>query len=284
MKNHMEQAIYNLIKKASASIPEDVGNALNSALDMERNRGNVPAADRIEQMIENIRLAGLKQRPLCQDTGIPNFFVELPLGTPRSPFETAAKAAVAEATANGLLRPNSVCPITGKNTGDNLGPGTPAFHWNETDNREIRVQLLLKGGGSENVGAQYSLPNTELNAERSLDGAAKCVLDAVKRAGGKGCPPYIVSVCLGGDRAGGYAAAKNNFLREIGERSTIPELANLERGLLAQINALGIGPMGLGGATTALDVFATALNRLPASYFVTVSLMCWSFRRAKICF
>ncbi len=280
----MEEMLYKLIETASTSFPDDVEKALSAALDTERKRGNDFATGQLEQMIENTRLAREKRRPLCQDTGMPNFFVELPVGVRRAPFVDAAKAAVAKATSDGLLRPNSVCPVTGNNTGDNIGAGTPVFHWSESENRETRVKLLLKGGGSENVGAQYSLPDTSLDADRSLDGAAKCVLDAVKRAGGKGCPPYIVSVCLGGDRAGGYAAAKKNFLRGIGERSTIPELAYLERNLLEQINDLGIGPMGLGGATTALDVLVTTLNRLPASYFVTVSLMCWSFRRAEICF
>ena len=277
----LEERLYDLIVEAATSIPEDVETALSAALEREKAAGNALAVSQLELMLDNVRLAREKRRPLCQDTGTPNFFVKLPAGLGRSKFIAAAESAVVRATGDGILRPNSVCPLTGENTGNNLGPGNPAFHWEESPDGLLNVELLLKGGGSENVGAQYALPNPALSAERGLDGVEKCVIDAVERAGGKGCPPSIVSVCVGGDRAGGYAAAKRNFLRRIGERSDIPALAELETKLLEKINATGIGPMGLGGAATALDVFATALNRLPATYYVTVSIMCWSFRRAE---
>jgi len=277
----LERKLYDLIVQASTSIPEDVETALSAALERERAAGRNLAAGQLGLMLDNVRLARERRRPLCQDTGTPNFFVDLPLGVSRSEIAATAEKAVERATIDGVLRPNSVCPLTGKNSGNNLGPGNPAFHWNETSDGPIRVRLLLKGGGSENVGVQYALPDSALSAERNLDGVEKCVLDAVERAGGKGCPPSVVSICVGGDRAGGYAAAKRNFLRRVGERSADSALADLETRLLEKINATGIGPMGLGGETTALDVFATALNRLPATYYVTVSMMCWSFRRAE---
>jgi len=278
----MEKKLYDLTVRASTSIPDDVERALSAALSRERELGERLAADQLALMLDNVRLAREKRRPLCQDTGTPNFFVDLPVGISRAEFAKAAVSAVSRATDAGILRPNSVCPLSGRNSGDNIGPGTPVFHWDESSDGVFRVKLLLKGGGSENVGVQYALPDSALSAARSLDGVERCVLDAVERAGGKGCPPSIVSVCVGGDRSGGYSAAKRNFTRVLGERSAIPELASLETRLLGKLNATGIGPMGLGGATTALDVFATALNRLPATYYVTVSMMCWSFRRAEL--
>ena len=261
-------------------MPEDVVSALDSALTSEELAGNTSAADRIKLMLENIRLAKQNRLPLCQDTGLINFYIDAPPGTDREAFEAAAESAVIKATSEGLLRSNSVCPITGKNTGNNIGTGTPSFYWNETGGT-FRCRLMLKGGGSENVCSQYALPDTGLDAERNLEGVEKCILDAVKKAGGKGCPPSVISVCIGGDRASGYTAAKKAIFRKIGERSTNPELAEFEKAMLKKVNSLNIGPMGLGGKTTALDLFITALNRHPASFFVTVSFICWSCRRAE---
>ena len=278
---NLKTKIYKLIVRASTRMPDDVVHALESALKTEESAGNTSAADRIKLMLENICLAEQNQLPLCQDTGLINFYIDAPPCTDRKAFESAAESAVAEATGKGLLRSNSVCPLTGKNTGNNLGAGTPGFYWRETKEK-FRVRLLLKGGGSENVCTQYALPDSTLNAERNLEGVEKCVLNAVEKAGGKGCPPSVISVCIGGDRAAGYAAAKEALFRKIGERSGTPDLAELEQNLRKKVNSLDIGPMGLGGKTTALDVFITALNRHPASFFVTVSFMCWSCRRAEM--
>ena len=217
--------------------------------------------------------------PICQDTGTLMFVVEASSTLKRNVFQKAAEWAVAEATRLGVLRQNCVNSLTGKNTGNNLGVGSPVVHWHETDGTVSRVTLMLKGGGSENMGIQYSLPDSTLGAGRNLEGVRRCVLDAVHRAQGQGCAPGILGVCIGGDRATGYVESKLQLLRKIGERSPEPELAELEERLLKEANSLGIGAMGFGGRTTLLDVFIGWRCRLPASYFVSISYMCWCCRR-----
>ena len=280
--NLMKEKIYNLIVATSCEMSDDVSQALNNAYNIEVDSGNKLAADQLGMMLENIKLAKDKQLPLCQDTGLITFYIEAPLGFDKCEFRKLAKEAVIEATNNGLLRKNSVSPVTGINSGTNLGPGNPAFYWEESDRKNLKVTLLLKGGGSENVGTQYSLPDESTGAGRDMDGVKSVILDAVKKAKGKGCPPSVISVCVGGDRATGYAAAKKAFVRKIGERSLDPEIAEIEEELLSEINSLGIGAMGLGGAVTSLDLFITILNRHPASFFVTISQMCWSYRRREM--
>ena len=201
---------------------------------------------------KNIDLAKRKSQPLCQDTGSILFFVKVPVGFDQRVFKTAAKAAVADATAKGYLRQNSVDSITGKNSGNNLGPGSPTLHFHQHRGTRLEVRLILKGGGCENVGAQYSLPDTRLDANRDLDGVRKAILDAVVQAQGKGCSPGILGVCIGGDRATGYLHSKEQLLRTLEDVNTDPTLAALERDIVQTANKLGIGPMGFGGKTTLL--------------------------------
>jgi fumarate hydratase class I len=186
---------------------------------------------------------------------------------------------VAEATAKGYLRQNSVDSLTGKNTGNNLGPGSPSLHFHQHRGSRVDVRLILKGGGCENVGAQYSLPDTRINANRDLDGVRKAILDAVIQAQGKGCGPGILGVCIGGDRATSYVHSKEQLLRTMEDANPDPTLAALEKDIVVSANKLGIGPMGFGGATTLLGCKIGPLNRLPASYFVSISYMCWAYRR-----
>ena len=186
------------------------------------------------------------------------------------------------ATKKGYLRQNSVDSLTGKNDGTNVGPGAPTFHFHQHHSPEVTVRLVLKGGGCENVGAQYSLPDGKLNANRDLDGCRNAILDAVLQAQGKGCGPGILGVCIGGDRATGYELSKTQFLRKLEDRNPIPELDKLEQDVLKTANELGIGPMGFGGKTTLLGVKICAANRLPASYFISVSYMCWAYRRQGV--
>jgi fumarate hydratase class I len=273
-------SLLELIRRASAEIPDDVQAAILNSLEKEK-KGTI--AESAMKLIErNIDMARQKSQPICQDTGSIIFYVDCPLGFDQMGFEETAKEAVRVATKKGYLRQNSVDSLTGVNDGTNVGPGSPAVHFHQRRSPEVSVRLILKGGGCENVGAQYSLPNEKLNANRDLDGCRKVILDAVLQAQGKGCGPGILGVCIGGDRATGYEFSKQQFLRTIPDRNPVRELDVLEQDVLSTANELGIGPMGFGGKTTLLGVKVCAANRLPASFFVSVSYMCWAYRRQGV--
>src|SRR6266704_568261 len=278
--NSLQDSLLELIRRTSAEIPDDVHEAILGSLEREK-KGTIAESD-MKIIEQNIALAKNKSQPICQDTGSIIFYVDCPIGFDQLAFQAAAGEAVKTATKKGYLRQNSVDSITGKNDGTNLGPGSPTIHYHQHRSPEINVRLVLKGGGCENVGAQYSLPNEKLKANRDLDGCRKVILDAVLQAQGKGCGPGILGVCIGGDRATGYEFSKQEFLRRLDDRNPIPELDKLEQDILNTANELGIGPMGFGGKTTLLGVKICAVNRLPASYFVSVSYMCWAYRRLGV--
>src|SRR5687767_11723211 len=276
----LHDSLLEIIRRTSAEIPADVQTAILHALEQEK-KGTI--AESAMKIIErNIVLAKEKSQPICQDTGSIIFYVDCPVGFDQITFEEAAREAVRLATKKGYLRQNSVDSLTGKNDGTNVGPGSPTIHFHQHRSPETQVRLVLKGGGCENVGAQYSLPSEKLKANRDLDGCRKVILDAVLQAQGKGCGPGILGVCIGGDRATGYEFSKQQFLRRLEDRNPVPELDKLEQDILNTANELGIGPMGFGGKTTLLGVKICAANRLPASFFVSVSYMCWAYRRQGV--
>jgi len=278
--NVLQESLIELIRRTSAEVPDDVSRAILAAL--EREKQGTIAASAMRIIEQNIELAKRKSQPICQDTGSVLFYVDCPVGYDQLAFEEAARAAVKEATRKGYLRQNSVDAITGKNDGTNLGPGAPTLHFHQHRGPEVEVRLVLKGGGCENVGAQYSLPDESLKANRDLEGCKRAVLDAVLQAQGKGCGPGVLGVCIGGDRATGYEYSKLQFLRRLDDRNPDPVLDKFEQDIMNIANELGIGPMGFGGKTTLLGVKACAVNRVPASYFVSVSYMCWAFRRQGV--
>jgi len=275
--SELRDSLIELIRRTSAEIPDDVHKAILTSLENEK-KGTI-AENAMKIIDQNIALAKNKSQPICQDTGSILFYVDCPVGFDQITFADTAREAVTLATKKGYLRQNSVDSLTGKNDGTNVGPGAPAFHFHQHRAPEVSVRLVLKGGGCENVGAQYSLPDGSIKANRDLEGCRRAILDAVLQAQGKGCGPGILGVCIGGDRATGYELSKTQFLRRLTDRNPNPELDGLEQGVLKTANELGIGPMGFGGQTTLLGVKICAANRLPASYFVSVSYMCWAYRR-----
>jgi fumarate hydratase class I len=275
--NLLLDSLLELIRRTSTEIPDDVHEAILGSL--EREKQGTIAESAMKIIDQNIALARTKSQPICQDTGSILFFVDCPLGFDQITFTETAREAVKLATKKGYLRQNSVDSITGKNDGTNLGPGSPTIHFHQHRSPEVNVRLVLKGGGCENVGAQYSLPHEKLKANRDLDGCRKAILDAVLQAQGKGCGPGILGVCIGGDRATGYEFSKQQLLRKLDDHNSDPELDKLERDVVETANKLGIGPMGFGGKTTLLGTKIGVLNRLPASYFVSISYMCWAYRR-----
>src|SRR5438552_4955011 len=278
--NLLSDSLLEVIRRTSTEIPEDVHRAILASLENEK-KGTI-AESAMKIIDQNIALAKNKSQPICQDTGSIIFYVDCPIGFDQLAFEDAARDAVKLATKKGYLRQNSVDSLTGKNDGTNVGPGSPTLHFHQHQSPDISVRLVLKGGGCENVGAQYSLPNEKLNANRDLDGCRKVILDAVLQAQGKGCGPGILGVCIGGDRATGYEMSKTQFQRLIPDRNPVPELDAMDQDILKTSNELGIGPMGFGGKTTLLGVKICAVNRLPASFFVSVSYMCWAYRRQGV--
>ena len=266
-----------LIRLASTDLRSDVENALHLARDQEEEGSAALGA--LDTILENIRLARQNSTPICQDTGTPIFYIYYPTGWSTLKLRDQIRQATETATTKSYLRPNAVDSFTGRNSGNNLGDGFPSLHFHEWEEAYLQVDLMLKGGGCENVGAQYKLPSVSLQAGRDLEGVRRAVLDAVNQAQGLGCAPGIIGVAVGGDRGASYVRSKEQFFRPLDDQNPVPELADLEERLTAESNQLGIGPMGFGGETTVLGVKVDTLHRLPASYFVTASYMCWADRR-----
>jgi fumarate hydratase class I len=285
-ENAMErfrESIHQLIVATSTNLPPDVRRALQRTRACEA--AGTRSAFALHAIALNVDMAEAHCGPICQDTGMPCFEVKAPAGVDELLLSEEIGEAVAQATQEGKLRPNSVDSLTGKNSGNNLGPGTPIVHCEQWLSNDIEVRLILKGGGCENKSAQYSLP-CDLphlgRADRDLEGVRKCVLHAVHQAQGQGCSVGVIGVAIGGDRASGYAAAKEQLFRTLDDVNPDPTLARLEREIVEQSDTLGVGTMGFGGAVTLLDCKMTSLNRLPASFFVTVSYNCWALRRQGV--
>ena len=273
------ERVVELIRATSSSLPDDVAAALSSA--RRRETAGSSASLVLKTILDNVALARERGVPLCQDTGTLAFFVDSRLR--RSVTPAALAKATAKATVLGYLRRNTIDSVTGASRDDNVAEGAPVVHYVDAADGPRRVTLLMKGGGSENMSRQYSLPDSALGAGRDLAGVRKCVLDAVQKIQGYGCAPGILGVCIGGDRATGYAVAKEQLLRPLDEKPGGDQaLRRMERRLLKEANSLGIGPMGLGGRTTLLGVKIAARTRVPASFFVTVAYMCWACRRRTI--
>jgi fumarate hydratase class I len=276
----LTDSFVELIRLTATDLAPDVEEALRKARKQEEPGS--AAAGALDAILENVDLARENSTPICQDTGTPIFEVHYPLGWSTRRLKEQIHQACVLATQQAYLRPNAVDSIIGKNSGDNTGIEFPTIHFQEWDEPYLQVDLVLKGGGCENVGAQYSLPYAPLKAGRDLDGVRKVVLDAVHKAQGKGCAPGVLGVAIGGDRGSSYVFSKRQLLRPLGQRNRDPGLADLEKTIYDQANQLGIGPMGFGGSTTVLDVQVDALHRLPASFFVSVSYMCWADRRRSM--
>ena len=202
-----------------------------------------------------------------------------PAGVSQHALREQIQSAVRIATERAYLRPNAVEALSGKNSGDNTGVDFPSVHFEEWEHDYLKVGLMLKGGGSENCGCQYSVPSPEMAASRDIKGVRKAVLTAAHSAQGMGCAPGILGVGVGGDRVSSMAKAKEQLFRPLGDRNPDPESDEMEKRLYREINELGIGPMGFGGKTTVLGVKMAQLHRVPASFFVSIAYMCWADRR-----
>ena len=279
----LENSLIELITQTSTNLPPDVRKAMGMMLSIETP--GTQSAQALSVIATNIDMAKDDEGPVCQDTGMPTFQVHTPVGVNQIVIKRAIHNAVAEATRRGKLRPNSVDSITGKNSGNNLGEETPVIHFEQWEEDEIEVKLILKGGGCENKNIQYSLP-CDLDflgsAGRNLKGVRKCLLHAVWQAQGQGCAPGALGVCIGSDRAHGYVLAKNQLFRTLDDVNPVPELAALEAEVMLEANRINIGAMGFGGKASLIGCKITAANRLPASFFVSVAYDCWAYRRLGV--
>lgn len=281
MERDLTQEICELVRITSTDLPAPVERRLRDAAEKETKGSAAHGA--MCTILSNIEMTRKNSTPICQDTGTPIFFVQYPKSMNMTSLTTQIKQAVALATKKSYLRPNAVDSLTGKNTGDNVGDEYfPSIHFTQVETGQLTIDLILKGGGCENVGAQYSLPDDRLKAGRDLEGVRKVVLDAVCRAQGEGCAPGFLGVAIGGDRGTSYAASKEVLLRKLDDENPDAALKQLEEQITGEANQLGIGPMGFGGMSTVLGTKITSTYRLPACFFVTISYMCWAYRRRKM--
>ena len=279
----LNESLLELITQTATNLPADVRKVLREA--KKREQPTTQAGQALHIISLNVDMAKENVSPICQDTGMPTFLVHTPVGVNQLVIKRAIYAMVEEATRKGKLRPNSVDSVTGENSGLNLGPGTPVIHFEQWEEDEIEVLLILKGGGCENKNAQYSLP-MELEhlgkAGRNIEGVYKCIMHAIWQAQGQGCSAGFIGVCIGGDRTSGYAHAKEQLFRAADDTNPDNTLRELEERVMANADSLGIGTMGFGGDVSVLGCKIGALNRLPASFFVSVAYNCWAYRRLGV--
>ncbi len=281
--HQFKESMLQLIVQTSSNLPPDVRRAILAA--MERETPGTQAMLALQMIAVNTDMACDGEAPICQDTGMPTFEIKTPVGVNQIMMKEQIRESIAEATRQGKLRPNSVDSLTGKNSGNNLGEGTPVIHFDQWEKDDIEVRLILKGGGCENKNIQYSVPVDLPNlgrADRNLEGVRKCILHAVWQAQGHGCSIGAIGVAVGGDRASGFHYAKQQLFRLLDDINPNPELAKLESTIMENANKLGIGTMGFGGQSTLIGCKVGVYNRLPASYFVSVAYDCWAYRRLGV--
>ena len=276
-KSYWEKNLVDLIRRTATDLPADIEQGLRKVRRTEDKLGHGRWV--LNTILENVALARANDSPICQDSGTLMFHFRVPMGFDTNALAACTCSAVSSVTRRGYLRQNTIESVSDAVSPSNIGDDAPLFYFEQGARKTVDVRLIMKGGGCENVGIQYALPDHNLAAERNLEGARRCIMDAVWRAQGKGCAPGVLGVCIGGDRASGYTRSKKQFLRKLNDKSSVKVLARLEERVMRDVAKLGIGPMGLGGKGTLMGVKIGSVSRVPASYFVTVSYMCWAFRR-----
>ncbi len=275
----LRDGIIELYKKVAISVPPDVEEAIKKGLSSEEDDR---AKDALSNILDTIRKSRQESRPPCADTGIPIFKVKVPRGLSHPEIANTIREATALATRKVPLAPCAVDIVTGENSGDNTGIGFPVVYFEEVQDDTLTIDLMLRAGECEQYGQTYKLPVEELKAGRDLEGVGSCIVDAVKRAAGKGCAPYSVGVGIGGARDQVAVLAVRQLFRKLPDESEHPAVAELERQVLKELNGLGIGPMGGGGKTTALGVKIGVNHRHSDSYLAEVSVACWANRRGRL--
>ncbi len=272
----IENVAVNLLRQAAIRLPQDVKAALKAAYARERNPiGRV----HLKNILDNVELAEKRGVPMCQDTGLISFYLEAGSQFPMlDKVEEALRRAAERATVEVPLRPNAVDPFTQKNANNNVGRHVPYVHWEITSGDSLKITAFPKGGGSENTCALKMLTPSE-----GLNGLRRFLIKSIIEAGGKPCPPTIIGIGIGGGANIAMELAKKALLKPLDEPNPDVALAKMEQKLCTAVNETGIGPMGLGGDTTALAVKIEYAHRHPATYPVALAFQCWAARRATAC-
>jgi fumarate hydratase class I len=275
----LHDGIIELYKKVAISVPPDVEDAIRKGLSSEEDSR---AKGAFSDILDTIRRSRQESKTPCSDSGIPIFRVKMPRGLSHLEITNAIREATAVATRKVPLGPCAVDVLTGENSGDNTGIGFPVIYFEEVQDDTLTIELMLRAAECEQYGRTYRLPVEELQAGRDLEGVGKCVIDVVKRAAGKGCPPYNIGVGIGAARDQVSVLAVRQLFRKLPDSSEHAAVSELENRLLKELNTLGIGPLGMGGKTTALGVKVGVNHRHADSYLVDVSLACWANRRGRL--
>lgn len=259
--------VVKILRRAETELDDDVIKALRAAYETEENK---MAKTNLENILKNIEVSKEDQVPMCQDTGLPVFFVEL---GKRSSFDfdlnKAIRDGVVRATREIPIRPNSVHPLTRKNSGDNTGMHMPLINTEIVEGDGLKLTVMPKGAGAENLSAlKMFLPGEG-------DQIPHFVAQLVKNAGGKPCPPVFIGVGIGSTFDGAAKLSKKALLRDV------TQMNDYEKEILGKVNKLGTGPMGMGGKSTALAVLVEMGHCHTASLPVAVNLQCWANRRAS---
>jgi len=274
--DELVRLLSKFIKVVSVRLPDDVYTALKELSHRESSYWGKAV---YSLMFENIKLALEKDVPVCQDTGVLMFFVDVGTGFPYlNVLPEAIRSATVKATEDVPLRPNVVEPFTEKNTGNNVGTRLPWVEWSILPNaNHADITLYLAGGGASLTGQAKVLPPAS-----GLKGVIEFVLEAVSSYGPNACPPFLVGVGIATTVETAAMLSKRALLRPIGSSNPNPRAAELERIIYEKVCGLEIGPQGLGGSTTALGVHVEYSARHPATLAVGVSTGCWAHRRGMI--
>ncbi len=274
-RGELEDGLVQAIRKAVTRVTPETEASLKDSVDREEKEG--PKVQ-LEAILENICVGKEEGKPICQDTGTITFFVTVGSGFPLiDELEGTLISAVRRASEEIPLRPNAVHPIDHTNTGDNTGRFVPPIHWEVVNGDSLTVHVMPKGGGSENMSKLVMM-----TPGKGIKGVKEIVIEQVAAMEGKPCPPTVVGVGIGGGADLALKLAKKALLRPVGERHPEDDIAELEEELLDKVNQLGIGPMGVGGKTTVLDVKIEYAHRHPASFPVAVLPQCWANRQAML--
>ncbi len=275
--DELAQDLVKPIKKAVTTLPQPTLSALKEARKSEGKAGSV----QFDAMLESVEIGERDEVPICKDTGTPTFYVRVGSDYPGidelDSVKRGLKKAVQRSTEEVPIRPNTVHPFSGKNPGDNTGKSIPWISWSVVEGSELKLTYLPKGGGSTNMSQL-----TMMTPGRGIDGVKEIVLKRIASMEGKPCPPTVVGVGIGGSASISLELAKESLLRSVGKRHKENEVAELEEELKERANKLGVGPMGVGGETTVLDVKVEYDYRHPASFPVGITPQCWANRRVSL--